>query len=478
MFFLPYAFLFLLLITFFIYYTAENKIKPYVLFISSLVFIAGFSVRAALFSLAFTVLNYFFGIMLEKGNANEKIKTRLFWLAIAADIGFLAFFKYINILSHDINSLFQLTNIQSPIVTIIKPLGISYYTFQALGYLIRIDRGSEKAERDFGAFATYLLFFPRFLSGPVERSNQFLPQMKAPPAFKSENLQQGLRLFLWGLFKKIVIANNLYQPVAGVYQHVHDFSGISLIVVLFVQTLYIYCDFSGYTDMALGTAKIFGINLMDNFNRPFLARNISEFWRRWHISLSSWCNDFIYNPFIVKFRRLGNTAVISGIFITFFIVGIWHGANLTFVILGILQGTAIVYEFFTKKYRLKFAKKFPKSIVNTVSRLIVFLFMSLSMVFFFSNTVSDAAYFISHLFSGTDTHWQTGTFISNLPVFLFALFCFLMLFIIEIFNEKGKNLLSAFLKQPLLIQWAGYITCILLIFFFRSEIEGFYYMRF
>ena len=463
-----------------VYYSVANKYRPYVLFFASIIFITSISLRVAIYSLLFATLNYFLGLMLFQVREKEKIKNNLFWLSIAFDVGFLSFFKYFNFFSGSIDSLFSLLKIslQIPYSKIILPIGISYYTFQALGYLIRIDRGSEKAETDFGTFALYLLFFPKFLSGPVERSNHFFPQMKNLGTMNWDSVYQGLRLFLWGLFKKIVIANNLFGPVSLVYGHVQNYSGVSFIIVFLVQTIYIYFDFSGYTDMALGTAKIFGINLIDNFNRPFLAKNISEFWRRWHISLSSWCNDFIYNPFIVKFRRFGNTAVVSGIFLTFFIVGIWHGANWTFVVLGVLQGIAIVYEFYTKKNRLKIAAKFPKSIVNTFSRIVVFLFMNLSMVFFYSISVSDAWYLISHLFSNIQFDSNEFSFISHKPEFFFALFCFVVILIMEIYIEKGKDLMSIFLKKPLWIQWIGYLTCIVLIYIFRSEIGSFYYMRF
>ena len=467
-------------IIFAVYYSVANKYKPYVLFIASIIFITSISLRVALFSVLFATLNYFLGLFLYQVRNKGKIKNNLFWLSIAIDIGFLSFFKYFNSFSGSIDSLFSLLKIswKIPYLNIILPIGISYYTFQALGYLIRIDRGSEKAETNFGTFALYLLFFPKFLSGPVERSNHFFPQMKNPGTMKWDPVYQGLRLFLWGLFKKIVIANNLFGPVSLVYGHVQNYSGVSFIIVFLVQTIYIYFDFSGYTDMALGTAKIFGINLIDNFNRPFLAKNISEFWRRWHISLSSWCNDFIYNPFIVKFRRFGNAAVVTGIFLTFFIVGIWHGANRTFVILGVLQGIAIVYEFYTKRNRLKIASKFPKSVVNTFSRIVVFLFMNFSMIFFYSNSVSDAWYLISHLFSNLQLNSNEFSFISHKPEFVFALICFVVILIMEMYIEKGKDLMSIYLKKPLWIQWIGYLTCIVLIYIFRSEIGSFYYMRF
>ena len=463
-----------------IYYTVSNNLKVYVLCISSISFISVLSLSVAVFSLLFTLLNFYSGILLESVSKKEKIKDQLFWLCVLLNIAILAFFKYFDSFFSGFNTLFFTSGIYSkvPYPSIMIPIGISYYTFQSLGYLIRIDRGSEKAERNFGAFATYLLFFPKFLSGPVERSNHFLPQLNKPANFDRNNLETGVRLFLWGLFKKVVIADNLYGAVSRVYGDIHSFTGASLLIVLIVQTIYIYCDFSGYTDMALGIAKCFGINLMDNFNRPFLARNVSEFWRRWHISLSSWCNDFIYNTFIVKYRRFGNRAVITGIFLTFFIVGIWHGANPTFVILGILQGIAIVYEFYTKRYRLKLASEFSKNTVNTLSRIIVFLFMAFSMVFFFSKSVGDAWYLISHVFRRLQFNINELDFINNKPEFIFALLCFVIIFIFEILNEKGKNLLSLYLKQPFWVRSLGYLICCILVYFFYSGISSFYYMRF
>src|ERR1017187_2854325 len=261
-----------------IYYSVPNKYKPYVLFTASIIFITSISLRVAIFSVLFATLNYFLGLLLFQVREKEKMKDNLFWISIAIDVGFLSFFKFYNFFSGSIDSLFSLLNVSwnIPYLNIILPIGISYYTFQALVYLIRIDRGSEKAETDFGTFALYLLFFPKFLSGPVERSNHFFPQMKNLGTMNWDSVYQGLRIFLWGLFKKIVIANNLFGPVSLVYGHVQNYSSVSFIIVFLVQTIYIYFDFSGYTDMALGTAKIFGINLIDNFNRPFLAKNISE----------------------------------------------------------------------------------------------------------------------------------------------------------------------------------------------------------
>ncbi len=463
-----------------IYYAVKENLKHIVLFAASISLIAFISWKVALYVFLFSTFNYIIGLNIEKYRSNASLKLRIFWSAIAIDILFLSFFKYFNLLRDGINSLFALFSDGSHwnLIDVIIPLGISYYTFQALGYVIRINRGSEKPEPDYFKFLTYLVFFPKFFSGPVERSNHFFPQLKTPGIFRKENIYDGLRLILWGAFKKGVIATALYEPVHLVYSNVHLYSGIQLIAVFILQTIYIYTEFSGYTDMALGSAKIMGINLVDNFNRPFLARNVSEFWRRWHISLSSWCNDFIYSPFIVKYRRYENLAIVSGVFLTFLVIGVWHAANWTFVVLGFLQGLAIVYEFYTKKYRLKTATRYPKSFVNTFSRIIVFLFACLSMVFFFSPTISDAWYILSHLFDFESTAIVKQAFISDYFLFGLALLSFTMIFIAEMLNEKGKNLLSLFLKQPFWFQWAGYIVLILLIILSDPPYFPIEYMKF
>jgi alginate O-acetyltransferase complex protein AlgI len=463
-----------------IYYSVKNEYKYLVLLSSSIGLIFYISWKVALYAIIFATFNYFWGLFIEKYKKNEVLRLRLFWSAIILDIGFLSFFKYNDLLNDGIKGMVALLsgNSQSTIISIILPLGISYYTFQALGYIIRINRGSDKAEHDYLKFVTYLVFFPKFFAGPVERSNRFLPQIHMLGDFKKESVSDGLRLLLWGAFKKIALASNFHIPVHQIYNNVNEFTGLQLISVFFIQTIYIYMDFSGYTDMALGTAKIFGINFTDNFNRPFLARNISEFWRRWHISLSSWCTDFIYNPFIVKYRRYENFAVVTGVFLTFFTIGIWHGANWTFIVLGLLQAIAIVYEFYSKKFRLKIASGFSKSSVNAFSRIIVFLYMSFSMVFFFSPSMTDAWYLISHLFIFTSTvEVNHSIMILKLPFFL-ALSSFLLIFLTEMFNEKGKNVLSIFLKQPVWIRMIGYTTLIVAIYLSDSAFIPFEYMRF
>lgn len=463
-----------------VYYLVKISYKHIVLFAASLGFITYISWKVALFAILFSTINYFLGILISKNRSNESMRQKIFWTALVLDISFLAFFKYFSLLE---TGLAALVSLFSPgtdwaLTGVIIPLGISYYTFQALGYLIRVNRGSDKPETDYVKFVTFLIFFPKFFSGPVERSNHFFPQISNPGDLKLVNVYEGMRLFLWGAFKKFAIASVLYSPVYQVYSNVHAYAGVSLLLIFFLQTIYIYMEFSGYTDMALGSAKILGINLIDNFNRPFLARNISEYWRRWHISLSSWCTDFIYNPFIVKYRQYENFAVVTGVFLTFFVIGIWHAANWTFVVLGLLQGIAIVYEFYTKKQRLKIASRFPKSLVNALSRIIVFVFVSTSMVLFFSHSISDAWYILSHLFDLNTLPSSISLNIANQFVFGLSLTFFLLIFIAEMLNEKGRKLLTVFLNLPKWLQVLGYVGLIAAILFANAELLPFEYMRF
>lgn len=465
-------------ITSVLFYTLKTY-RWVVLFIASLFFIVAISPNLIYFAVLFVTLNYFFGILLDRLK-NKSLKKKVFWLSICIDIGLLAFYKYINFIFENLNFVLQLfpEAPKIPYIDLVIPIGISYYTFQALGYLIRINRGAEKPERNFGIFATYLLFFPKFLSGPVERSNHFFPQINSSLDFNKDNVSAGLRLFIWGMFKKDVIGNNIAGPVMLVYGDVDHYSGVPLILVFFIQTIYLYCDFSGYTDMALGSARIFGIQLGDNFNRPFFAKNVGEFWRRWHISLSSWCNDFIFTPFIVKYRKLKNKAAILGIFVTFFVIGIWHGAKWTFVILGILQGIAISYEFYTKRKRITIARKLPQKGVVFFSRVITFLFFCLTLIFFNANSVGDAFYFISHLFSGVEWKIFGHDVIYHNERFIVGMVCFMFIIIVEYLNEQGKDLPKKFMNLPLFVRWCGYYALVIMIYFYGGGEGSFVYLKF
>jgi D-alanyl-lipoteichoic acid acyltransferase DltB (MBOAT superfamily) len=465
-----------LLLVALIYYSVSVSYRKYVLLAASFGAITLVSWQVAVYAVLFSGFNFLMALRIQNSKGHDKRRLWYFWTAIGVDIAFLSFFKYAGVLA-GIADMFTV-NESHFLKSIVIPLGISYYTFQALGYIIRVNRGSDQPESDFFTFLLFLTFFPKFFSGPVERSNKLLPQLHKSYNFKSDDLQSGIKQLIWGAFKKFVIAYQLYTPVHQLYADPTSYTGVHFMLIFVVQTFYIYMEFSGYTDMALGSSKVLGINLTDNFNRPLLARNVSEFWRRWHISLSSWCNDFIYNPFIVKYRRFDNLAVIGGVFLTFFTIGIWHELNLTFIILGLLQAVAIVYEFYTKKWRLRTGAKFSKAANNAVSRILVFLFVSLSMVFFFSPDFGTASYMLSHLFQSNGKSFEALFNQQNMLMFLGAIFIFLILFVSEMYAEKGKKFSTFYQKLPVWTQWSGYALLTIAVFMSAKHWQAIEYMRF
>ncbi|MFN8239999.1 MAG: MBOAT family O-acyltransferase [Bacteroidales bacterium] len=256
-----------------------------------------------------------------------------------------------------------------------------------------------------------------------------------------------MKQILTGVFKKLVIAERLALIVNSVYGNIAEHSGYSLLPVMFIQALYIYSDFSGYTDIALGIARMFGINLTNNFSRPFFSTNVTNFWRKWHISLSTWCNDYIFKTIIFRKRKWGIKAAVYGVFITFFIIGLWHGPTWTYVILGILQGLAINYEFFSKKKRLEIGSKIPVFWNNLLSRFITFSFFGFSLIFFFSPSIKEASYFVTHLFYFPEIVGFENTLGLAFKDIIIVLLGIVLLFSVEI-AEETVDLHTKLLDQP------------------------------
>ena len=462
-----------------LYYSVPNNKKYLVLLSGSLFFVGWLSINILAFTLIFITLNYVFGIVLYR-NIDKPFKRKLFLLFISVNILILAFYKYINFFIDNINALLSLipTGHELKYIDVIIPVGISYYTFQSIGYLIRISRGNEKAEKNFGIFALLLMFFPKFLAGPVERSNHFIPQIKELNSFNYPVVIAGLKLFLLGLFKKVVIGDNLAGLINHVYAYPDTYQGLSLILTMFLQTIQLYADFSGYTDMALGSAKVLGIDLLPNFQRPFMSKNITELWRRWHMSLSLWCNDYIFKPIMIRYRKLGNRAAVYAVFVTFFIIGIWHGANWTFVVLGLLQGIAITYEFYTKRYRARIKKKMPSVVATWLSRFITFTYFSFSLIFFNSPSLTEAFQFINKMFFQFDSH-LTGYFVEmNIVDFLIAMISFAALLVYEVIQENGYPVEKWFSARPVYFRWSVYYILILLTFVYNTNENTFVYLQF
>ena len=401
MLFNSFQFLFFFPLVTLLYFLLPHRFRWLLLLIASCVFYMAF-IPIYILILFFTiVIDYIAGIMIERESGKKR---RLFLIvSIVANVGVLGFFKYYNFFTDNVNGLLALLHITThsvPLLNIILPIGLSFHTFQAMSYTIEVYRGNQKAERHFGIYALYVMFYPQLVAGPIERPQNMIYQFKEKHEFSAHNLMDGFRLMLWGFFKKLVIADRLALYVTLIYKSPNDYHYLNLLAAIFSFSIQIYCDFSGYSDIAIGAAKVMGFNLMTNFNRPFqYSTSITEFWRRWHISLYTWFTDYLYAPLVIFLRDYGRWGIAGAILITFFFSGLWHGSNWTFVIFGVLHGLALVYEMLTKKIRKKASKKIPSILYNTVSLMITFIVASFIWIFFRADSVATAILIFKHVFT-------------------------------------------------------------------------------
>ena len=337
-----------------------------------------------------TFINYVYGFAIASPY-REKAKLFL-WLSIASNLCALGIFKYYDFFAAQVQTWFDAIGLHTNLVFInaILPLGISFYTFHGMSYLFDIYRGHRKPVGNPVDYAVFVAFFPLLVAGPIERANHLLPQVQSKRIFSYQQIVEGCRLILWGLFKKVVIADSIAGTVDTVYQNYQNENAYLLIIAAIGFSFQIYADFSGYSDIAIGSAKLLGFELLSNFKFPFFSHNITEFWRRWHISLSTWFQDYLFTPLLVEFRGLGKWSIIISLFITFFIIGLWHGASWTFVVFGCLHGLAIIYETLSRKIRKKWSKRLSLIIYNPVSVLLTFSFNVFAWVFFRSISLSAA----------------------------------------------------------------------------------------
>lgn len=381
-----------------IYFTIQHKYRWFLLLASSCYFYMAF-VPIYIFILGFTiVIDYFAGIFLE--NSKGKRKKWFLISSLVANIGVLAVFKYYNFLNDNLSILLNASGYHNPIphLSILLPIGLSFHTFQAMSYTIEVYRGRQKAERKFGIYALYVMFYPQLVAGPIERPQNLLHQFYEKHEFEIDRIVEGIKQILFGLFKKVVIADRLTIYVDEVYNNVKHYQGFALIIATFFFAIQIYCDFSGYSDMAIGIAKVMGFKLMRNFNKPYFSKSVSEFWSRWHISLSTWFRDFLYIS--LGGNRVSIPRWYLNLFIVFLISGLWHGANWTFVIWGALNGIYLISEILFQRH-IKIAGKVNLGRTGNLFKIIfTFILIDFSWIFFRARTLSDAFYVIKSLFVG------------------------------------------------------------------------------
>ena len=477
-------FAFFLPIVFGLYWGMPHKFRWILLLAASYYFYMSWNVKYVVLILFTTLISYTCSILLESAKS-ERFRKIYLILTLAASLGVLFFFKYFNFFS---NSICEMLNciaipIHPVILNVLLPVGISFYTFQTLSYVIDVYRGTVKPVHHLGIYATYISFFPQLVAGPIERTNNLLPQIIKKHTFDYEKATYGLKLMAWGFFKKIAIADTLAIYVDRIYKDVHQYEGSVLLIASVLFSIQIYCDFSGYSDIAIGTAKLFGIDLMKNFKSPYFSSSIKQFWSRWHISLSTWFRDYVYIP--LGGNRKGEKKRRFNLIVTFLVSGLWHGANWTYVIWGGIHGIAQVIENELKKITSKyFINRKGCYIKYWMGVLGVFVFCTFAWIFFRAQTLSDAGYVLGTMFHGISNpvnYIIAGLYaleISRMDlinVFIMLIF----LFMYDYYDIKTDVIqrISA-LKLP--IRWTIYIGCILLTLIFAPIQSGgeFIYFQF
>ena len=424
-----------------LYFLLPHRFRWFLLLIASCIFYCAF-IPIYILILFFTiVIDYFAGIYIHKSEGQRR---KVFLIvSLVANVGILCVFKYNNFFIDNINSVLHILSLSIkplPFWNIILPLGLSFHTFQAMSYTIEVYKGNQDPEKHFGIYALYVMFYPQLVAGPIERPQNVMHQYHEYHAFDAEMFLDGLRLMMWGFFKKLVIADRLSMYVNTVYAEPSKFHSLNILLAMVMFSFQIYCDFSGYSDIALGAAKTMGFRLMINFNRPFLyATNIGEFWRRWHISLYTWFSDYLFSPLVIAFRDYAKWGISAALMITFMLSGLWHGADWAFVIFGTLHGIALVYEMLTKKMRKKWSKAIPNAIYNIVSLILTFTFATFTWIFFRSGHIAKATLVIKSTLSNFHGHhfsWFVGRSFGTHSLAISAVFITFMM-IVERFTSAG-----------------------------------------
>ena len=425
-----------------------------------------------------TVVDYISARMIFRHDENEF--QRKLWLtaSILVNLGVLFTFKYFNFFNESAAGAFGYTPLTHSFVL---PIGISFYTFQSMSYTIDVYRRKMQPENNFGIMATFVAFFPQLVAGPIERATNLLPQFHVEHKFDENRAVEGLQLILWGFFKKVVIADRLAIYANTVYNNVDEYTGLPLIIATFFFTFQIYCDFSAYSDIAIGTAKIMGFDLMENFRQPYFSQSIREFWGRWHISLSTWFRDYLYIP--LGGNRVGLWRNLLNLFIVFLVSGLWHGAGWTFVIWGVLHGIAIVLVALLRHYNINLLP--GKNVAMVLLRVgITFVFVSFAWIYFRANSLADANYVVSHLLvfdSTQDLMLPFSEALLSVQTEFYLSFVLIALLIGFDMLDAKLTLPRMLAKTPLVIRWGAYYALIAAVLFsglYGAGAQQFIYFQF
>ena len=457
-------------IVFFIYYKSYDNLKfqNILLLVSSYIFYGWWDWRFLSLIFISSISDYIIGKALDE-NKNKKQRKRLLILSLVVNLGILGFFKYYNFFTESFTDFMSLFGFEANpfLLNIVLPVGISFYTFQTMSYTIDIYRNKMKANKNLLEFITYVTFFPQLVAGPIERASHLLPQFSKKRKFDAYEFKEGIKQSFWGLFKKIVIADNCAFYANQIFENSDSYPGSVLIIGVVLFAFQIYGDFSGYSDIAIGLSRMMGIDLMQNFKSPYLAENIQDFWRRWHISLSTWFRDYLYIP-------LGGSQVDSNfrrslnIIITFTVSGFWHGANWTFIIWGALHALFYFIQTYYSKH-LKSVKILPANIVKIFNIAITFIAVTFAWIFFRAESFSHAINYISEIGSSKIlinpiSHFKSmGAAVQPFVIIISLIY-------LSVFEISNRNASYSFqvgnYKAP--ARTLIYCSLLLLIIFFRA----------
>lgn len=417
-------FLFFFPVVLVLYYLIPAKYRWTLLLIASYYFYMSWNTEYMFLILFTTVISYWSAIRIEKA---EKKSARRFYMyfSVLGSLAVLILFKYYNFFTFNLNQLNAWLNsgIEIPYLDFLLPVGISFYTFQTLSYTLDVYKGEKEVERHFGIYALYVSFFPQLVAGPIERSTHFMPQLKEHHPLKLENFYIGTKWIIAGFFMKLVIADRLALYVDSVYNNVGAHGSATYALSSFLFAFQIYGDFAGYSSIAIGTAKLMGYDLMENFRRPYLATTLTDFWRRWHISLSTWFRDYVYIP--LGGNRVSKGRRVSNLMITFLVSGFWHGASWNFIIWGGIHGLILVME---TMYFRKIKVSFPG--LRILKGLLIFVIVDFAWIFFRANTIEDSLTIVRGIFN-----WDQSSLFLNYETLFYGLIGLVMLWLHDLIQE-------------------------------------------
>ncbi len=463
-----------------LYFVLPHKIRWFLLLASSCLFYMAFVPKYILI-LGFTiVIDYIAGILIDKMAGSRK---RIFLIiSILTNVGILFVFKYFNFFNENAERLAQMLGWNYPIssLTIILPIGLSFHTFQSMSYIIEVYRGKHRPETHFGIYALYVMYYPQLVAGPIERPQNMLWQFHTKHSFDAKRTVDGFKLMAWGFFKKLVIADNLALAVNAAYKSPEAVSGLTLVIATYFFAFQIYCDFSGYTDIARGASRVMGIELMQNFRLPYFSKSISEFWRRWHISLSSWFSDYVYIS--LGGSRCAKWKWYRNLLIVFLLSGLWHGAAWTYVIWGALNGFYLVFALVTRSLREKLAHAVrldrAPALQKFVKVFVSFNLICFSWIFFRATSFTNAHFIIKKIFTDFGLNINFGSV--GITRYQVALCCCVVAFLTAVqLMQRTRTLSEDIEKRPLVVRWGLYYAgLILLILFGVFNTSSFIYFQF